>query len=155
MKIPEKVKVGFLDYAVEKVPEAFCNGNSAVDGTENCANALIRVAENGNLLVHHRTLTHGFTKYRRNHNFFTDNIEVADNYTNEKGIYKQYLNKKNNVVIYNKKNGASQVRLGSLVPSLLNDAPFFTDSIFENGKMSIYHLIFLTKSRLSKIGLPK
>lgn len=49
--------------------------------------------ENGNLLVvYHGTPTPGFTEYRRNHNFFTDNIDVADTYTNNDGIYKQYLN---------------------------------------------------------------
>ena len=47
MNIPDEVKVGFLDYTVEKVPEPFCNGSNAVDGTENCSNALIRVAESG------------------------------------------------------------------------------------------------------------
>lgn len=49
--------------------------------------------DNGNLLVvYHGTPTPGFTEYRRNHNFFTDNIDVADTYTNNDGIYKQYLN---------------------------------------------------------------
>lgn len=49
--------------------------------------------ENGNLLVvYHGTPTPGFTEYRRNHNFFTDNIDVANTYTNNNGIYKQYLN---------------------------------------------------------------
>lgn len=48
MKIPEKVKVGFLDYEVERVAEPFVNGSTAVDGTHNCADAKIRIAENGN-----------------------------------------------------------------------------------------------------------
>lgn len=48
MKIPEKVKVGPLDYSVEIVPGTFLNGTTAVDGTHNCMDTVIKVANVGN-----------------------------------------------------------------------------------------------------------
>lgn len=48
--------------------------------------------KNGNLLVvYHGTNQNGFTEFKRNYNFFTDNEKVAQTYTGNNGIYKGYL----------------------------------------------------------------
>ena len=49
--------------------------------------------ENGNLLVvYHGTRNGGFTVFNRNHNYYTDNRDMADSYAPSGVLYKGYLN---------------------------------------------------------------
>ncbi len=61
---------------------------------------------------------------------------LVTTYPPDSGKLRELLENRNNDVVYNKKKGNSQRTSGSMVPSVLNDSPFFIDSIPENEQNS-------------------
>ncbi len=71
--------------------------------------------EKGNLLVvYHGTNNAGFTKFKRNVNYFSDSKEVAQTYTGNEGIYEGYINIENPIVIDANKEVWSKIDIGNI-----------------------------------------
>lgn len=89
-----------LDDVRFALPDTDSTGNSLSEGQrEYFANSKV-LDENGNLLlVYHGTRKADFTEFRRNVNYFTDSIEMADSYSPNGEKYTGYLNISNPYVI--------------------------------------------------------
>ena len=110
------------------------DGNKLTDSQREYFKDSKVVDENGKLMVvYHGTRTPGFTKFNKNFNYFTDNEEVADTYTQIKGIYKGYINIKNPFVIDCKDSKWSKIPVDSKTKIMLEK--YGSSTFYEGGKL--------------------
>ena len=79
--------------------------------------------ENGNLLVvYHGTRNKDFTVFKRNHNYYTDNRDMAESYAPNSAIYEGYLNITNPYIIDAEGSKWSAIPISDEVKKMLDDA---------------------------------
>ena len=82
--------------------------------------------ENGNLLVvYHGTVRYGFTVFNRNVNYFSDNLDVAKTYSKNNGVYKEYLNITNPIVIEGNNEKWSMIAVDNITIDGVDDVKSF------------------------------